>query len=214
MVALFLSLLLPLNSIASDSENYIIASGSQGGNYYATACILADKLNQIDKSFTFQAVATAGSLDNINKLKSRFADFAIVQRDVLLNNLYNKQDGVKNIIVLWPLFDEKFIIYIRGNHPITFNSFKKTAEKHKLKLGVTSKDSTSYETFLTIAQLLSLNLSNIEFEVDTYDGLIDKIKKGVIHGLVTFSLPLEKLEKEKNISFVYFSNKQIKLLQS
>ena len=79
------------------TQNYIISSGSYGGNYNKTGIIIANLLNNISEKYLFTPVASSGSLENINKLKRRFADFAIVQRDVLLNNFYGNKDGIKNI---------------------------------------------------------------------------------------------------------------------
>ncbi len=204
-------------SYAQEStENYIISSGSNGGNYYKTGIVISELLNEINEYTLFTTVVSTGSIDNISKLKIRFADFAIVQRDVLLNNFYSNESGIKNITLLMPLFQEKFIIYTHSDSPIPFESFKQTVNNSSnyLKIGVTSKNGTTYKTFVSISGLLGINMNNISFIVEDYSILIKKFKNSEIDYFITFSLPIEELEYRKQISVVYFNKKQILLLKS
>lgn len=196
-------------------QHYVISSGSHGGNYNKTGIIISDLLNKISDNSSFTAVSSTGSLDNISKLKKRFADFAIVQKDILLNNFYGDKDRIKNITLLFPLFQEKFIIYTHHNAPVPFETFRQAIKiSNKLKIGVTSKKGTTYETFSSIAGLLGVNLNNISFVVGDYSILIEKFKNREIDYFITFSLPIEELEKRKKTSVVYFDKKQILLLKS
>lgn len=203
-------------SYAQESkQHYVISSGSHGGNYNKTGIIVSELLNKIGENSSFTAVTSTGSLDNISKLKKRFADFAIVQQDVLLNNFYGNKDRIKNITILFPLFQEKFIIYTHYDTPISFETFRQAAKISKnLKIGVTSKKGTTYETFSSITELLGVDLNNIIFVTEDYSALIEKFKNGEIDYFITFSLPIEELEKRKETSVVYFDKKQVLLLKS
>lgn len=204
-----------LLAIDNEVQNYIISSGSKWGNYNETGIIIADLLNKISDKLLFISVSSNGSVENISNLKQRFADFAIVQQDVLLENFYNGSNGIKNITFLFPLFEEKFIIYTQNKFPIPFYEFKNKIETwEKIKIWVTSKEGATYKTFLLITELLWADINNISFVVEDYSTLIEKFKNKEINYLLTFSLPIEELENMKKTSFVYFNNTQIFLLKN
>jgi len=218
---LFTLLVLNLGSIVSYAQEgksyYVISSGSPGGNYYKTGAIISELLGKMDESSIFISVPSTGSIDNVNKIKKRFADFALVQQDVLLNNFYGDNERIKNITLILPLFQEKFIIYTHYDSPISFEKFREVSQKRdrtKIKIGVTSKKGTTYDTFLSISGLLGLDLNSISFVVEDYSVLIEKFKSGEIDYFITFSLPIEEIEERKQASIVYFSHEQILLLKS
>jgi len=174
-------------------------------------------LGEAGESLIFIAVPSTGSIDNVNRMKKRFADFAIVQQDILLNNFHGDNERIKNITLLSPLFQEKFIIYTHDDSPISFEKFRevsKNQDQTKLKVGVTSKKGTTYDTFLSISGLLGLDLNSFSFVVDDYSVLIQKFKNREIDYFITFSLPIVELEERKQSSKVYFSHEQISLLKS
>ena len=211
----FLTQYIGISSAQGAKQYFVISSGSPGGNYHKTGMVISESLNKISDDLSFINIQSTGSIENISKLKSRFADFAIVQQDVLLKSLHGEKDRIKNITLLLPLFQEKFIIYTHHSTPTSFETFKQATKNHeKLKIGVTSKIGTTYKTFLSISNLLGVDLSNIIFVVDDYSVLIKKFKNKDIDYFITFSLPIKELEKNNQASIVYFKEEQISLLKS
>jgi len=106
------------SSLAQSNNQFIIASGSKGGNYVKAGAFIATEYNKNTHS-NFNSIETNGSLENINLLKNSFADFAIVQRNVLLNSLYDETNGINSIEVIAPLFEEKLLIYTHSKKSIS-----------------------------------------------------------------------------------------------
>jgi len=195
------------------SEDYfIVSSGSQGGNYYDAGNVLARILNEINpERYTFKVIASTGSIENVRRLKDRFSDFAIVQRDVLIKNYFGDGDKIKNVSIIAPLFQEKFIIYTHDKSNVSFREFKEkiTTSSVAVNIGLTSLDGASYKTFSEIASLLGLNSDNIKFIEGNYRELVKKYLSGEIDYVLTFSLPIEDIERA---NVVYFDDADIRLL--
>lgn len=196
----------------STQEYFIISSGSLGGNYNEAGNILAGLLNKINtERYTFKVITSNGSIENIKRLKDRFSDFAIVQRDVFIRNYYGDGDKIKNVSVISPLFQEKFLIYTHENSHISFKKFKDIVNSSStvIKIGLTSLDGASYKTFSEIASLLGLNKDNVEFVVGNYKELSRKYFSKEIDFVLTFSLPIKEISKAYK---VYFDDADIRLL--
>ena len=190
-------------------NNFIISSGNNGGNYYKTGELISSILNKSNKNKTVNSVLSNGSVENIKNLKVRFADFGIVQRDILLQNLHENKDGVKNVSIILPLFQERFLIYTNKGVNISFDEFKKELKTNEVSIGITDKNGYTYKIFNKVLWLMSAPTSNIKYVVDDYNNLIKKMNSGQLDYLVTFSLPLEDLNKK---TFVYFYPYQISFL--
>lgn len=196
----------------SDQEYFIVSSGSLGGNYNEAGNVLAGLLNKINpERYTFKVITSDGSIENIKRLKDRFSDFAIVQRDVFIRNYYGDGDKIKNVSIISPLFQEKFIIYTHENSHISFKKFKELVNSSPIviKIGLSSLDGTSYKTFSEVASLLGLNKDNIEFIVGDYKELSHKYISKEIDYVLTFSLPIKKINKAYK---VYFDDADLRLL--
>ncbi len=201
------------NSYAQENH-FVIASGSIGGNYYKTGKYLESLYNN-NTNYSFTAIESNGSSDNIELLKNNYADFAIVQRNVLLHSLYNETEGINNIEVISPLFEEKLHIYYRAKKDISFEEFKiKTKDTIPLKIAFTSKSGYSHSLYNMISRYLGLNKININEHYDNYNILISRFKEKEIDALVSFSLPINELEDDEYINHVFFNENQIKLLES
>ena len=199
---------------SSTQEYCIISSGSFGGNYNKAGNLLAELLNDIpNQRYTFKVITSNGSVENIKRLKDRFSDFAIVQRDIFIKNYYGDGDKIKNVSIISPLFQEKFIIYTHGNSYINFKKFKELVNLSpiKVKVGLTSLDGSSYKTFSEIASLLGLNKDNIDFIVGNYKELLHKYSSKEIDYLLTFSMPIKEIQEPYK---VYFDDVDIRLLTS
>jgi len=192
-------------------KTYVISTGSIGGNYYRAGTNLAKILTDDNADISVVAIPSDGSKENIKNLESRFADFGIVQRNILLQNLHKNDGGIKNIEVLLPLFQEKLIIYTSEKESLPFNLFKERVAKEKISVGVTSEIGYSYQIFDTVTTLLAANKQNFNFVIADYTTLVEKIKSGELDFLVTFSLPLQELKSQP---VVYFSPQQVSFLRS
>ena len=197
---------------SATKEHFIISSGSLGGSYNEASNILAGSLNKINpERYKFDVITSNGSVENIKRLKDRFADFAIVQRDAFIKNYYGDGSKIKNVSIIYPLFQEKFIIYTNKKTHISFQTFKELVNLSRttIKLGLTSLDGTSYNTFSEVASLLGLNIDNIEFVVGNYNELLHKYFSKEVNYILTFSLPIKEMDKAYT---VYFDDADIRLL--
>ncbi|WP_299762459.1 TAXI family TRAP transporter solute-binding subunit [uncultured Dokdonia sp.] len=207
----FLCLFQFVNSQVAKKQ-YILSSGSMGGNYNKTGALITRVLDSIYPQFQFINIESSGSLENIQQLDNRFADFAIVQRDVLLENIYDEVNGIKNVEIILPLFEEKLLVYTKKSLAID-NSLVQSCKKFK-KIGFTSKTGYSFKIFEKICRLLNVNLNDIEIVEGTYPVLSQFLIDGSIDALVTFSLPIQKINTDKTIGLVSLSNSEIQLIIS
>jgi len=208
-----------------DQYTFIIGSGSRGGNYYKTGGYIETQYNHYfnagnKNNYTFQNIETNGSIENINLLSDNKIDFAIVQRNVLINNYYDDEKGTKNFQIITPLFQEKLNMYYNGKKDTSIRLFDQIAEKKKkttkkqrvLKIGFTDKNGYSYEIFHDVLRFLDIQYKNIEEIEDNYNDLIQKFNNKEIDILVSFSLPLKELESKKNIHHLYLQKDDINLV--
>jgi len=201
-------------SCYSQNENqYIIASGGRGGNYIKVGSYISKQYNNTFNS-NFTSIETNGSIDNIELLKNNFADFAIVQRNVLLNSLYDESNGINNIEVIIPLFEEKLLIYSRSEKPIDINFFKLSLLNSKKNIGFTSNKGYTYKLFKYVSKYMSFNNDNLNEIFKSYKELIDDFKDGKIDYIVSFSLPIKELESIKNTNLVYFNKENVDLIEN
>lgn len=218
IISLFSAYLLTIKMLLPDNEKaiktFVISSGSEGGNYYKAGKGIEEELNRIaHKKYFFKNIPSNGSIENINRLKNRYADFAIVQRDELIKSYHGDGAKIKNITIISPLFQEKLLFYSHTKNHISFKRFKEILSQSSspIKIGVTSKKGTAYKTFMDISELLSLPTENIEFVESNYGELTDKFNNNDIDFILTFSLPIEEIEGA-NTNLVYFSDDDILFL--
>ncbi len=215
LIVITLLMLTSLLVAENDNRQYIISSGSYGGNYYKTGNFISKVLNEFHANYKFSVIESNGSYENIKNLRSGFADFTIIQRNILLQNLYNESEGIKNIEVLLPLFQETLLIYIRDSSAITFDEFRRRIEKSEIKsIGITNMKGFSYEIFITISKLLHIRLPENIFHEDDYNSLINQLNNNSIDALISFSLPIIEIEAMKKTSQVYFNKQEIELLEN
>lgn len=67
---------------AQDPRLYTIGSGDVNGSYYAAATALCQETNRAEAALRCSPEATPGSIYNMEALRTRQLDFAIVQSDV------------------------------------------------------------------------------------------------------------------------------------
>lgn len=202
-----------LSVFSQESNTYIISSGSKGGNYYNTGEYIAKKLQE-STNHKFVNIESEGSVNNISLLKENLADFAIVQRNTLLESYYDEVNGINNIEIIAPLFIEKFIIYYNSYNEINLEDLKKRIENETIKMGFTSKSSYSYKIFQILVQYHKINKSNIIEVYDNYDNLTELLIDKKIDALVSFSLPLLKIEESPKIRKVGFKEDELDIIEA
>lgn len=195
----------------NEASEFVIASGSKGGNYYKTGQLITTIFNK-EKIHKFRYIESNGSLDNINYLKNNTADFAIIQRNILINGIYLPHTGMNKIEAIAPLFEEKLIFYAKGPENISIADLKKQCLKESFRFGFTDKQGYSYELYKTIFNYLGINRDHIEEHFSNYTDLIDNFKKDSLDVIVTFSAPLSELENHKSTNKIYFERSQIDML--
>jgi TRAP-type uncharacterized transport system substrate-binding protein/cadmium resistance protein CadD (predicted permease) len=215
----FLLLCIIINSFSFaqklDSQ-YIISSGSKGGNYHRASSFLVNRLTDSIPNATFSNVNSNGSLENLSNLEMHFSDFALVQRNILLNTIYNESNGIKNLQVILPLFQEKLLIYHNQSKDyFSIKDFIRLIDNKSITtLGFTGKDSYSYEIFDKIVKLLNIPTESLSFQFNSYDNLIVDINNDKLDAIVSFSLEIEKLEKNEKIKNIYFTKDEVNLITS
>jgi len=194
-------------------ENFIIATGSRGGNYYKTGKFIAHKYNEYQNKYRFQIIETNGSVENIELLKNNAVDFALVQRDILLKNLYDEDQGTKNVTVITPLFQEKLWIYYKGDKDLNIKKLDSFSNLKNKIIGFTNKKGSTYDIYKKTVRFLNIDISGIKEIDNNYNKLISDFKNDSIHLLLTFSLPLEALDSLPGVHKMYLSEKDAKFLE-
>ncbi|MDP2692580.1 MAG: TAXI family TRAP transporter solute-binding subunit [bacterium] len=200
----------PSSLCQSNNEDFLLSSGSIDGNYYKVGSYISQTLDSIYNEFGFINVVSTGSIENVRLLDERFSDFAISQRDVLLDNIYDEINGIKNIELVLPLFKENFLIYSINNG----NRYKSFADfaKEITTIGVTSKDGYSYKFFIKLCKLTGVDSSNISVVEDSYSNLAIKLKDGTLDAITSFSLPIKILEELPNVTTIGLSSNEASLV--
>ncbi|MCF6183261.1 MAG: ABC transporter substrate-binding protein [Bacteroidales bacterium] len=211
-------LIIGLNSTVLFSQqtqyNFIIGTGSQGGNYYKTGKYIAEQYNYYLPEFNFLIIKTNGSNENIELLKDNKIDFAIVQRNIILKSIYNEEQSFENLEVIMPLYQEKFLIYSSFNKNINIRKLDSISTVKRLKLGITGKTGYSYSLYKTLLKFLNLDFDNIEVTENNYNQLTNDLINGNIDLLISFSLPIRELENIPGINKVFLSYADAKLIEN
>ena len=177
----------------NQKEQYLISSGGIGGNYNKTGTFIAKTLDSIYSESGFTNIASSGSIENVRSLDERFSDLAISQRDVLLENIYDEVNGIKNIELILPLFKENFLLYTKEKVEKKFTGFAEFTRTIS-NIGVTSKDGYSYLFFKQLCKLTGVDISKINVIVGNYASLAEMLEIGEIDAITSFSLPIDSLE--------------------
>jgi len=192
-------------------QNVVISSGDNRSPYNDVSSYIAEQLNNTLKNTEFIVIESDGSNENIQNLYSRYADFAICQRNVLLDNVLNKKSGVKNLQVLLPLFREQLNIRVNSSQSLSIEEFGEKINDGRIScLGVTSRDGYSFQIFLKVAKLLNIDIRNLKIMEDNAFALHDQLGNGDIQAVVTFSYLDPDFESAG--SRVYFDEKTIDFL--
>lgn len=194
------------------AEHYIIATGSRGGNYNKTGWYIAGQYN---KAFDddFLVIESNGSNENIDLLKNNYADFAIVQRDVLLESLYNEKDGINNVEVIAPLFEETFLFYLNSEKALSIDKVRDRLKSNKLRIGFTSSKGYTYELYKLLFKYLGVSRANVEEVFGDYIKLENLLEEDKLDGVISFSLPIRALERNSHLHRVFLKREEALLLE-
>jgi len=98
-------------------DHLTIASGSKDGAYMAFAKQYKSALNQ--QGITATIIETAGSIENINKLKNGEADIAFIQGGLASGSNIGKNSNIENIEALSSVYLEPLWVFIRAESQTT-----------------------------------------------------------------------------------------------
>ncbi len=198
----------------TSDKSFIIATGSRGGNYYKTGEFIKTQYNQFLKEYNFSIIETNGSNENIDLLKKNAVDFAIVQRNILINNIYDEGKGTKNLAVILPLFQEKLWIYTKGKKPLNIRKIDSLSKVNQQIIGFSSKKGYSYKIYKILTKFLNINDSNLSEKEDNYNNLIKQFSNNELDYIVSFSLPIKALDTLKNTHKMYLSYHDAKMIEN
>lgn len=141
VAAMFIAgLIMALPSIVRHKTDYgpphviLLSTGGTGSPYSITGEFIAQHFDAVSDSIRVLPILSSGSLQNIERLDERTADLAIVQRDVLIDAYYDEANPTKNLVVLYPLFEEKLQIFIRDTSGvISVSEFIKMVKQNRIK---------------------------------------------------------------------------------
>jgi len=199
------------------SSHYVISSGSVGGNYAKAGDLICTILNEKYTSLRFSNVNSSGSIENLANLEQDFSDFALVQRNLLLKNIYHESRGIKNIEVIAPIYQEKLLIYHKKQPHQTEDIEELTRlinDGTYRNIGFTDPEGYAYVIFIRICKLLNIPIYNLEFVFDDYDNLAASFNEGQLDLLISFSLEIEELESNENSSSYHFTQDEVDLITS
>ena len=191
-------------SIANVCDRYItydITTGSKSGTYYQIGLNLA-KYVAPDACIKLNVLNSNGSLDNVFKLNERNnIKFAIVQNDVLQKLKEMASHGnrrarrlVKNLRLLWPLYNEEIHILARAKSNL--NTFSDLKGK-RINIG-RQKSGTAMTSFILYKEMFGSKLpdNNIE-NSDINTALRHLIKSKSIDAIIMVSgQPVKRLSQD------------------
>lgn len=206
----------------------IAAGEATAGSYFPTALQFCYFIEQEMKGTKCQILQTEGSFENINLLKNKEVDLALVQSDVAYNAfnskyLFQNAEKFNSLNNVLTLFNEDFYTIVRADSEINnFEDFHKDT-----KIGVANNKSGAIQQFNLIIEQLNkdfkqLNILNIPNELlkqKLCEGTIDAVilseatPNNMLHELLdsceikVLSFQTATLEKLVSSNPAYYSNK-------
>ncbi len=199
---------------AQGNTIFVIGTGKRHGNYYKAGAYIAKAYNRAFPGKRFVYIETDGSNENIRLLRNRALDFGLVQRNVLINSIYDREKGAKNLSVVVPLYREELQVYFKGRKPLPLEQISKLTNGGKWKVGLTSKQGYSFQIFTSILKFLNIDLSQMDIITGNYTQLHDSLKNGNVDVVVSFSLPVKELEAIPGVNKMYLSERSARLIQN
>lgn len=197
----------------------VFASGGSKGLYYPIAgsiCRMVNKTN-LQNKLRCSALQTPGSVANIDILRNKRAQFAIVQSDVQQNAFsgihdFTEQGEFPELRAVFSLYTEYFTMATKVGSRITrFEDIK----GRRINIGV--RGSGQHEMMLKLIALSNWNLNNFrrvfEFDVaEQVQALCDNVIEVMIYTVGQPNPAITQAAKECDITFVDINNAAAKAL--
>gem|GEM_PF-3043986 len=163
-------------------ERFVLASGEDKGLYYKTAIYIENISKDLLESAEIVNLPTAGSIENIERLKDGIADFAIVQRDVAVKYYYQQQNPFRQFEIVMPFFSEVLQVFIQGEPSVVeFSEFIHQIKSGKIKtFAVGAPGTASNITIKLILNLFGISHSSVLLDERPFSESFLDFKKGTI----------------------------------
>jgi TRAP transporter TAXI family solute receptor len=114
-------------SYGAEKRHYTISTGSVGATYYPVGKAICNLVNNNNLDFTCEAIASEGSIYNLNAVQNKIHDFAIsqniMQYDSYLGiNKFQNNGANKDLRIVTPLHVETMVIAVNKKYDV--NSFE------------------------------------------------------------------------------------------
>ncbi len=196
-LALIVILSLSINQ-CKENKATSFAGGFPGGTYDTLAKSLQD-----NKSLKVKVVNSNGSLDNINLLLDKKADFCLTQVDMYYSAKLGNPEVAKNTSILMPVLQDEI-------HLLVNSSIKNVKELKGKKIAIGHSESGIKATSISVLRLSGIDFSEIEVrELSPEEAIPLLLKKEidavfVVSGIpvkILSALPSDSADKIKILSF-------------
>ena len=174
-------------------KEYTIATANKTGVYYPIGEALSMILKQEYPEVTLKVIETSGSLENINLLKDKKVDFALLQNDIAFyaansEAMFAGKEKIKNISGIATLFPEIIHFVVRKDSNI--NSISDLAS-HTISVG--SEGSGTYYNAMQILTVAGVWDSINKQTLDSTRSM-EELQAGKIDGFIfTVGLPNQSI---------------------
>lgn len=208
LLLLFAKYILLFAAPASATISISIASGSIFGSYYLTALEICNLVHKYHPDVKCSVMPTSGSLNNLNLLEQKSADFALIQSDLVHDAIYSygmfsNQTQFNNLRLVLNLFPEAFKVIAKDDSKI--RTFYDLSGK---KIGTNLNGAGAKNGLLVLFKYYNLNGSSDYANIlHVHESqMADKLCAGKLDAVVLFSghpnSVIENISKKCNIEFV------------
>jgi hypothetical protein len=196
-IAFIIILIVSIHQCKSKTETFF-AGGFKGGTYDTMA-----KSLQENKSLKVKVINSNGSLDNINLLLDKKADFCLTQVDMYYSAKLGNPEVAKQTTILLPVLQDEI-------HLLVNSSIKSITELKGKKIAIGHSESGIKATSISVLRLSGIDFSEIEVrELGPEEAIPLLLKKEidavfVVSGLpvkILSALPEESKDKIKILNF-------------
>ncbi|MBK8394578.1 MAG: TAXI family TRAP transporter solute-binding subunit [Leptospiraceae bacterium] len=164
--------------------NNVFAGGFPGGTYDT----LTKSLQEIPE-LKVNVIASNGSLDNINLLLDKKAEFALTQVDMYYSAKLGNSAVAKEINILLPMLEDEI-------HLVVNNSIKSTQDLKGKKIAIGHSVSGIKATSISVLRLCGIDFSEIEtIELGPEEALPKLLKQEIDAVFVVSGLPVKILSE-------------------
>ena len=165
-------------------------TGSKEGLYYQVGQEIKRICEQQIPGLEINVIPSAGSLENLERLKDGLADWAIIQRDIAVDAYYNKNNPFHDFEVILPLFAESVQLFItpvdtfKAGTLIPIRKFIQLILKGKIhKFAIGPPGSGSNTTIKNILSLYGIDAKHPVYQEVPYDKAFLELKNHNYQGV-------------------------------